>query len=88
MGLSDWVPDSSDEADTDRDGFLSTRREIHAFTHGLYAGMKDWKPSPGGLPDNDDVQAEPHYYKGGFVVGTVLQFIGVGVFVLATFGVV
>lgn len=33
------IPDSSDESETDRDGFLSTRREIHASVIGLAVGV-------------------------------------------------
>lgn len=33
------IPDSSDESETERDGFLSTRREIHAAAIGLVVGI-------------------------------------------------
>ena len=33
------IPDSSDESETDRDGFLSTRGEIHASVIGLAVGI-------------------------------------------------
>lgn len=66
-------PDSSTEKESKRDGFLSYAAEWHALSIGVYDGMKDWRARPGELPDNEDVQKEPHYYKGGYVVGTVLQ---------------
>lgn len=67
------LPDEPNESDTERDGFLSYAAEWHALAHGMYNGMKDWRVRPGKIPDNPDVQAEPHYYKGGYVVGTVVQ---------------
>lgn len=64
---------TQDESDTDRDGFLSYRAEWHAFAIGLYDGMRNWQTRPGAIPENDDVQAEPHYYKGAYVLGTLMQ---------------
>lgn len=55
-------------------GFLSTTTEIHAFAIGLYDGMRDFHARPGEIPDNEDVKAEPHYYKGAYVIGTIIQF--------------
>lgn len=72
MGI---LPDSSDESETERDGFLSTRREIHAAGIGLYDGMRTWRTRPREMPDNEDAQAEPHYYKGAYVAGTILQAV-------------
>lgn len=78
---------SGSEDGTVRDGFLSYPAEWHSFAWGLYAGMKDWKPGPGGLPDDPDVRAEPHYYKGGFVIGSVLQIAGMALFAAGVAGV-
>jgi hypothetical protein len=61
------------ESGTERDGFLSYSVEWHAFAHGVYAGLRKKRPKPKGLPENEDVQREPAYYKGGFVLGTLLQ---------------
>jgi len=80
-------PDAPSEEDTGRDGFLSYAAEWHSLAHGIYAGMKDWKPSPGGPPDIPGVQKEPHYYKGGFVIGTLIQLLVVLLFILFQFGV-
>lgn len=33
------IPESADESETERDGFLSTRREIHAAIMGLAVGV-------------------------------------------------
>jgi len=63
------------ESDTDRDGFLSYSAEIHALGLGLYDGMKTAKVKPTDMRDNPDVQKEPHYYAGAYVVGTILQFL-------------
>lgn len=67
------LPDEPNESDTDRDGFLSYAAEWHAFSLGFYDGMRDWRVRPGELPDNPDVAKEPHYYKGAYVLGTLLQ---------------
>lgn len=69
------IPDKASESDTDRDGFLSYAAEWHAFSIGLYDGMKSWRVRPKALPDNPDVQAEPHYYKGAYVIGTLVQLL-------------
>lgn len=68
------LPDAPTEDGTERDGFASYAAEVHAIGHGLYDGMRYVRARPGELPDNSDVQAEPHYYKGAYVVGTLLQF--------------
>lgn len=67
------LPDEPTEDDTERDGFLSYGAEWHALAHGVYNGMRSLRARPGELPDRPDVRAEPHYYKGGYVAGTVLQ---------------
>lgn len=65
--------DRQQESDTKRDGAFSYSAEWHAFAHGVYRGMRTWRSRPGEPPDIRDVQKEPHYYKGGYVAGTVLQ---------------
>lgn len=69
------IPDKPTEDDTSRDGAFSYAAEWHAFTHGFYDGMRSIKPVAQKLPDDRDVQKEPHYYKGGFIISTILQFI-------------
>lgn len=54
---------------------LSTTTEWHSFGHGVYAGMRDLAARPGDLPEIEDVQEEPHYYKGGYILGTLFQLI-------------
>jgi len=61
------------ESDSGRDGFMSYAAETHAIGHGLYEGLTSRRLSPATLPDNKDVQAEPQYYKGAYVLGTLLQ---------------
>jgi len=62
------------ESDTDRDGVLSYPAEWHAVGHGLYDGLRSWRGKPQRPPpDNPDVDKEIHYYKGGYVVGTIVQ---------------
>lgn len=65
--------DKPKESDSERDGLLSYAVEWHSFTHGVYDGMKNPKARPKGLPELEDVQKEPHYYKGGYIIGTLLQ---------------
>lgn len=64
------------ESASERDGFLSYSAETHAIGHGLYHGLtsRPWRFRAGEHPDNPDVQAEPHYYKGAFVAGTLAQW--------------
>lgn len=69
------VPDAPREGDTDRDGLLSYSAEWHALAHGVYNGLSDSLRSVRPLPDNPDVEKEPHYYKGGYVIGTLLQVL-------------
>lgn len=64
---------TENESDSERDGFLSTRPEWHATAHGLYDGMRTWKLRPTDLPNNNDVQNEPQYYKAFYVIGTLIQ---------------
>lgn len=71
------LPDEASEDATDRDGAFSYAAEYHAFTHGFYDA---WKTSPRTLrapelPDVVDVQREPHYYKGAFVLGSLTQWL-------------
>lgn len=69
------------------DTFANTSAEVHALGHGLFWGLftRPWRVRPGEmLPENDDVQSEPHYYRGAFVIGALLQVVlwvlGVGWF--------
>lgn len=57
------------------DGFLSSRVEWHAFALGWFDGMKSWRVRPKKMRDNEDVQAETHYYAGGYAIGTLVQGI-------------
>lgn len=55
--------------------FCDTVPELHSFVHGVYAGITEWKGTD--LPDNVDVQKEPHYFKGGYILGTVARWIAI-----------
>ena len=61
------------EKGIDRKEFLSTYAEIHAFVHGIYAGMTEWKGIDCMTLQNPDVKKEPHYAKGGYILGTFLR---------------
>jgi hypothetical protein len=54
---------------------MNTSAEVHATTHGIYAGLTEWKGTE--LPNNPDVQLEPHYYKGGYICGTLLRWTAI-----------
>jgi len=53
--------------------FLSTYAEIHAFVLGIYCGLTEWKGLDSETLNNPDVQKEPHYAKGGYILGTLLR---------------
>jgi len=53
--------------------FLSTYAEIHAFIHGVYSGITEWKGIDSATMQNPDVQKEVHYAKGGYILGTFLR---------------
>lgn len=71
--------DRTGEADTDRDGFASYPAEVHALTHGVYMGLTTRPIRHPAEPDNPDVEKESHYYRGGYVVGTLFQLVIIGV---------
>lgn len=54
---------------------LSDTTEWHAFTWGVYRGVTTRPRKTPPIPDNSDVGDEPHYYRGGYIVGSVLQVI-------------
>ncbi|RLG32919.1 hypothetical protein DRN97_06235 [Methanosarcinales archaeon] len=53
--------------------FLNTHAEVHAFVHGIYAGLTEWKGIDSETMKNPDVIKEPHYAKGGYILGTFLK---------------
>lgn len=67
--------DAPEESDSDRNGFLSYAAEWHALALGTFDGMKTWRVRPEEMRDNPDVEKEPHYYSGGYVLGTLLQLL-------------
>jgi len=78
--------ESTAEADTERDGFASYPAEVHALTHGIYMGLTSRPVRHPPEPDNADVQKESHYYRGGYVAGTLLQLAIVGILSVMTTG--
>lgn len=76
---SNQDPSAPSEDETEYDGFLSYAAEWHAFTHGVYKGVTTMPYRAPPEPDNPDVNKEPHYYRGGYVLGTLLQ-LGIIVF--------
>lgn len=79
------IPDSRSEAETERDGFLSTLREYHAATIGLAVGVivaatGSWELAGlfafaclgaklSAVSRLEDVRREPWYALGSFLVG-------------------
>lgn len=70
--------DAATEDESKRDGFLSYSAEWHAFTHGVYLGFTTRPQRTPEQPDNEDVQKEPHYYRGGYIIGSGLQLLVIG----------
>ena len=54
--------------------FLSTHSEIHSFVIGIYSGLTEWKGIDSEVMKNPDVEKEPHYCYGGYVLGTILRW--------------
>jgi len=52
---------------------FSSYAEIHAFIHGLYCGLTEWRGIDSETMKNEDVKKEPHYAKAGYIVGTLLR---------------
>lgn len=74
---------SPTERGSSYDGFLSWSGEWHAFTHGLYDGFTTKRPTVNELPDIEDVQENKHYYKGAYLLGTLLQGLVSLIFIYA-----
>jgi hypothetical protein len=53
--------------------FANTPPEVHALGWGLYRGLTSRPLRTPPAPDIEDVHDEPHYYRGGYVSGTVLR---------------
>jgi len=54
------------------DTLFDTSAEVHAAVHGIYAGIDERKGAE--LPDIPDVTIEPHYFKGGYIAGTLIRW--------------
>lgn len=55
--------------------FLSTYAEIHSFVIGIYCGLTEWRGIDSKTMDNPDVKEEPHYAKGGYILGSILRWV-------------
>jgi hypothetical protein len=53
--------------------FLSEYTEVHAFVIGIYCGLTEWKGLDDEAMKNPDVLVEPHYARGGYILGTILR---------------
>lgn len=69
------LPDAPSEADAEYDGLLSHAAEWHALAHGVFLGFTTKPLSTPPEPTNRDVEAEPHYYRGGYILGTIGQLL-------------
>ena len=54
--------------------FLSSYSELHAFTHGIYSGLVEWKGIKETMWEDVDCNTEPHYVKGGYILGTLIRW--------------
>ena len=76
-GVREWTSKRSvaKESDSEYDGAFSSTREWHSATHGLYKGVttKPWRTPP--EPDVKDVRKERYYYRGCYLIGTLLQIL-------------
>ena len=52
---------------------FSSYAEIHAFVHGLYCGLTEWRGIDSETMRNEDVRKEPHYAKAGYIIGTLVR---------------
>lgn len=88
--MPDWLPESSDEFETQRDGFLSSLTEWHAAIVGLAVGVVvamtgSWElaglfvfatlGSKLGTRHLEDVRREPWYALGSFLVPVLVDLI-------------
>ncbi|MDL0133574.1 hypothetical protein [Halobacterium salinarum] len=84
------LPSSSNESETERDGFLSTRRELHASVVGLAVGVVtvmtgSWElaglfvfatlGSKLGSKHLTDIRREPWYALGAFLAAVAVNTI-------------
>ena len=83
MGLPPWLTPTKNEDGQSYDGPFSTFPEWHSATLGLKDGMRTFVLWPRERPDNPDVNKEPQYYDGAYVVGTLVQAVVLLAFVLA-----
>ena len=65
--------------------FMNEIPEVHATVHGIYAGLAEWKGTE--LPQNEDIQAEPHYFKGGYIIGTLMRWCAIVIIGKEMFGI-
>lgn len=53
--------------------FCNETAEVHALIHGFYCGLTEWKGMDDATLQNEDVIAEIHYARGGYIFGTLLR---------------
>lgn len=67
-------PWASDETASAYNGPFSHKAETHAFVIGFYYGLRHAGPPFRIVRKwNEDVAAEPHYFKGGYACGVLLK---------------
>jgi hypothetical protein len=88
IGLLRRLMSGKSEDASEYDGFLSAPDERHAlangFFRGLYDGRRSLNPVPSKCskypsPEDDAAGDELHYWRGGFILGTVVQYAAIGV---------
>lgn len=79
---------AASESDTERDGAFSYKSESHSFGNGVYVGLTTHPLQTPPVPEEgttarEDYDAERHYWRAGYIVGTLLQLVAIAAFVLA-----
>ena len=65
---------------------FSTYSELHAFVHGIYSGIVEWKGIKEATWENEDCEKEPHYVKGGYVLGTIIRWLFLIILTMRIYG--
>ena len=66
--------------------FLSSYSELHAFIHGIYSGLVEWKGIKETVWENEDCKKEPHYVKGGYIFGTIIRWLFLIILTMQIYG--
>ena len=71
----DYLPTTGAKERGRYHGFLSTTTEWHALSQGLYLGFTTKPQITPPEPDTTDVRLESNYYRGAYILGSLLQLV-------------